>query len=170
MFIDESYQLGSLLYTHNQSSPKWLARNTNLKFYIVGQVKNMTIYYIYTCKNFGKWLKRIKEKTVHVFYISTGTLNSTEMEQYVTRYDLKRLELYSQNMVDYHLIMDLVPTLARLHFLHLITVHLSAVQAVSSTITDIIHCFTSSVSKKQSKWISCQLPYQYCFYRSFVFF
>ncbi|XP_014448561.1 RNA cytidine acetyltransferase [Tupaia chinensis] len=33
-------------------------------------------------------------------------------------YDLKRLELYSQNMADYHLIMDLVPAMARLYFLN----------------------------------------------------
>jgi N-acetyltransferase 10 len=38
----------------------------------------------------------------------------------ITVYDLKRLESYSNNMVDYHLIMDLVPTLARHHFLGLL--------------------------------------------------
>ncbi|WAR02866.1 NAT10-like protein [Mya arenaria] len=42
------------------------------------------------------------------------SLTRSELEMYITRYDLKRLELYSQNMVDYHLIMDLVPILARM--------------------------------------------------------
>uniref|UniRef100_A0A8C5W9M5 RNA cytidine acetyltransferase n=1 Tax=Leptobrachium leishanense TaxID=445787 RepID=A0A8C5W9M5_9ANUR len=47
-----------------------------------------------------------------------------------TPYDLKRLEMYSQNMVDYHLIMDLIPTVSRLFFLqHLGELHLSAAQS-----------------------------------------
>ncbi|KAL4224487.1 N-acetyltransferase 10 [Mactra antiquata] len=56
------------------------------------------------------------------------TLSMTELENYLTRYDIKRLELYSQNMVDYHLIMDLVPTIARIYFLDIVDVHLSIVQ------------------------------------------
>lgn len=35
----------------------------------------------------------------------------------VSSYDLKRLESYASNMVDYHMIMDLVPGLAREYFL-----------------------------------------------------
>ena len=35
---------------------------------------------------------------------------------YISLFDLKRLESYSKNLVDFHLIMDLVPTLARLYF------------------------------------------------------
>ena len=38
------------------------------------------------------------------------------MEVHVSLFDLKRLESYSKNLVDFHLIMDLVPTLARLYF------------------------------------------------------
>ena len=59
------------------------------------------------------------------------TLSSQGLDQYLTRYDVKRLELYSQNMVDYHLIMDLVPLIARMYFLDQINVHLSAIQSVS---------------------------------------
>ena len=45
---------------------------------------------------------------------------------------MKRLEMYSNNLVDYHLIMDLLPTLARFHFLNLMgDTHLSPVQSVS---------------------------------------
>uniref|UniRef100_A0A7N6A3A4 RNA cytidine acetyltransferase n=1 Tax=Anabas testudineus TaxID=64144 RepID=A0A7N6A3A4_ANATE len=44
-------------------------------------------------------------------------------------YDLKRLELYSRSMVDYHLIMDLVPAVARMFFLNQLgDVSLSAAQ------------------------------------------
>lgn len=34
----------------------------------------------------------------------------------ISQFDLRRLEAYSRNMVDFHLIMDLVPTIARLFF------------------------------------------------------
>ena len=48
---------------------------------------------------------------------------------------MKRLESYAKNLVDFHLIMDLVPTLAKLHFLVLPegTVSLSYVQAATLT-------------------------------------
>ena len=36
---------------------------------------------------------------------------------FVTPHDLKRLDMYARNMVDYHLITDILPTLARLYFL-----------------------------------------------------
>jgi N-acetyltransferase 10 len=55
-----------------------------------------------------------------------------ELDVYLTKYDVKRLEMYSKNLVDYHLIMDLIPSLARLYFLnHMGDTHLSAVQSVS---------------------------------------
>lgn len=39
--------------------------------------------------------------------------------------------MYSNNMADYHLIMDLLPSLARLYFLNMMDdIHLSAVQSV----------------------------------------
>jgi len=45
-------------------------------------------------------------------------------------YDLKRLELYGKNLTDYHLIMDLVPTLAHLYFNHAVqSLVLSGIQA-----------------------------------------
>ena len=57
------------------------------------------------------------------------------LEQYVTVYDLKRLESYAKNLVDFHLIMDLVPTLAKLYFLILPVgaISLSFVQAATLT-------------------------------------
>ncbi|XP_047453137.1 RNA cytidine acetyltransferase [Mugil cephalus] len=65
--------------------------------------------------------KKIKEET--------STLSSSELAGYFSPYDLKRLELYSRSMVDYHLIMDLVPTVARIFFLkQLGDVSLSAAQ------------------------------------------
>lgn len=56
-------------------------------------------------------------------------LSKTELDYEFTSYDLKRLELYSQNMVDYHLIMDLVPSISKLFFLKKMSgFNLSAVQ------------------------------------------
>lgn len=40
------------------------------------------------------------------------------LSAHLTQYDLKRLELYARNMVDHHMIIDLVPTLTRLLFLN----------------------------------------------------
>lgn len=52
------------------------------------------------------------------------------IDRYISVFDLKRLESYSKNLVDFHLITDLVPTIARLHLSELApgTVHLSYVQ------------------------------------------
>uniref|UniRef100_A0A1A8N845 RNA cytidine acetyltransferase n=1 Tax=Nothobranchius pienaari TaxID=704102 RepID=A0A1A8N845_9TELE len=59
----------------------------------------------------------------------TSSLSSADLAAHFTPYDLRRLELYSRNMVDYHLIMDLVPAVARLFFLkQLGDVSLSAAQ------------------------------------------
>lgn len=59
-------------------------------------------------------------------------LSSSELAAHFSPYDLKRLELYSRSMVDYHLIMDLVPAVARIYFLkQLGDVSLSAAQCVS---------------------------------------
>lgn len=59
----------------------------------------------------------------------TSILTSSELASHFSPYDLKRLELYSRSMVDYHLIMDLIPTVARMYFLkQLGDVSLSAAQ------------------------------------------
>jgi len=39
-----------------------------------------------------------------------------DLEKFVSIFDLKRLESYAKNLVDFHLIMDIVPTLAKLYF------------------------------------------------------
>ena len=48
---------------------------------------------------------------------AAGKIPRELLEQYITVFDLKRLESYAKNLVDFHLIMNLVPTLAKLHFL-----------------------------------------------------
>ncbi|XP_028304821.1 RNA cytidine acetyltransferase [Gouania willdenowi] len=51
------------------------------------------------------------------FKEETSTLSRSELASHFSPYDLKRLELYSRSMVDYHLIMDLIPAVARIFFL-----------------------------------------------------
>ncbi|EGG03283.1 uncharacterized protein MELLADRAFT_49560 [Melampsora larici-populina 98AG31] len=43
-------------------------------------------------------------------------LNSTEISRHFTPFDLKRLSSYSNNMLDYHVILDLLPSLTELYF------------------------------------------------------
>uniref|UniRef100_A0A803T6I8 RNA cytidine acetyltransferase n=1 Tax=Anolis carolinensis TaxID=28377 RepID=A0A803T6I8_ANOCA len=49
---------------------------------------------------------------------SQPPISRNELEAVFTPYDLKRLEMYSRNMVDYHLIMDMIPTIAKMYFLN----------------------------------------------------
>ncbi|KAJ3035368.1 hypothetical protein HK097_004226, partial [Rhizophlyctis rosea] len=44
----------------------------------------------------------------------------TDVYNHFTPFDLKRLESYAQNLVDYHVVVDLVPSLARAYFLDLL--------------------------------------------------
>lgn len=46
-----------------------------------------------------------------------ASIKREDLELDVSAFDLRRLDQYSKNMVDFHLIMDLVPTLAKLYFL-----------------------------------------------------
>jgi N-acetyltransferase 10 len=50
-------------------------------------------------------------------HVIAGSISAQELSYLLTPHDLKRLELYARNMVDYHLIADLLPVLARLYFL-----------------------------------------------------
>ncbi|XP_076302455.1 RNA cytidine acetyltransferase l(1)G0020 [Lasioglossum baleicum] len=62
--------------------------------------------------------------------LEVTTLKKETLDVHFTSYDLKRLAMYSNNMADYHLIMDLLPPLARLYFLNMMgDTHLSAVQS-----------------------------------------
>lgn len=51
-----------------------------------------------------------------------------EIHQYFTPYDLKRLDSYAANLVDYHVVLDLVPLVARLVFTGRVPVGFSAHQ------------------------------------------
>ncbi|KAK0183472.1 hypothetical protein PV327_001510 [Microctonus hyperodae] len=67
--------------------------------------------------------------TNNTFEISYSHVDKQIWDVYFTSCDLKRLEMYGNNVVDYHLIMDLLPSLAKLYFLNFMkNVHFSPVQ------------------------------------------
>ena len=43
-------------------------------------------------------------------------LTRTELDEFFSPFDLKRLDSYANNMLDYHVILDMVPTMAMLYF------------------------------------------------------
>lgn len=45
------------------------------------------------------------------------TIAKREIDLSLSRFDIKRLESYSNNIVDYHVVVDLLPTIARFYFL-----------------------------------------------------
>lgn len=45
-----------------------------------------------------------------------GRITADELDYFLTPHDLKRLEQYGRNLCDHHLVSDLLPTVARLHF------------------------------------------------------
>lgn len=57
-----------------------------------------------------------------------GKLTKSELDMHMIPYDLKRIRAYSKSLVDYHLIMDLVPRLARLFFTNKLDIKLSVAQ------------------------------------------
>lgn len=65
-------------------------------------------------------------------------LDTTELSVYFSNYDLKRLEMYANKLADYHLIVDLVPHIARIYFMYKMpNTKLSLVQQVGLYITFI---------------------------------
>ena len=58
-------------------------------------------------------------------------LGVTELGMLLTPFDLKRLESYANNALDYHVVLDLVPTIGTLYFDRRLgpDVRLSAVQS-----------------------------------------
>lgn len=71
-----------------------------------------------------------------------------ELERHINLYDLKRLEAYSANVSDYHLITDLVPTISKLFFLKLISrqIKLSYAQAAILIGMGLQHKYIETVS------------------------
>ena len=56
-------------------------------------------------------------------------MKKSEIELFLTKFDFKRMELYSRNMTNYNMIIDLIPNIAHLYFNKKIFVSLSFIQA-----------------------------------------
>lgn len=73
-------------------------------------------------------LSGANETTTRVYNEYSITANEL-LRSYMSHNDIARLELYSRNMVDHHMILDLLPSLSRLYFFgRMPSVHLSALQ------------------------------------------
>uniref|UniRef100_A0A8C2S8M0 RNA cytidine acetyltransferase n=1 Tax=Capra hircus TaxID=9925 RepID=A0A8C2S8M0_CAPHI len=82
-------------------------------------------------------------------------LRREELEALFLPYDLKRLEMYSRNMVDYHLIMDMIPAISRLYFLNQLgDLALSAAQSVGYL---LLVCWLCGALEKEIELPSGQL-------------
>lgn len=75
--------------------------------------------------------RRVRKCTTSADTIRHKELGSSELAFLLSPFDLKRLESYANNMLDYHVILDLMPTVASLFFEKRLgaDVHLSAVQS-----------------------------------------
>lgn len=72
-------------------------------------------------------------KTLFEDYNRFTELTANDLAHSLSPFDIKRLDAYGNNLLDYHVILDLVPELARLYFEHRLgpsaEVRLSAVQS-----------------------------------------
>lgn len=71
----------------------------------------------------------VKDTNIVLERSQTGEIAAQELLANITPFDMKRLESYVKNMVDYHMIVDLLPIVTRLYFLQRFPeMHLSYLQ------------------------------------------
>jgi len=51
-----------------------------------------------------------------IIIVALSDLTAQELSVLLTPFDLKRLDSYANNMLDYHVILDMLPTVASLYF------------------------------------------------------
>ena len=56
-------------------------------------------------------------------------LSHYELDLLFSKYDFKRLNSYSKNLIDYHVIIELVPIIANLYFSNKLPFSISFIQA-----------------------------------------
>ena len=61
-------------------------------------------------------LSVLDKKSMDKYKGETASLNASTLEIFLSARDLKRLEAYSRNMIDNHMIRDLIPILSNLYF------------------------------------------------------
>lgn len=77
-------------------------------------------------------LRRFSSCDIYLSHcFSTADISRKDLDTHMSQYDLKRLEYYARNMADYHLIVDLLPTLSKMYCSgQMGETHFSAVQLV----------------------------------------
>lgn len=60
--------------------------------------------------------------------IEISEMSKQDLDRLLTPFDLKRLESYAQTNLDYHVILDLIPTIANLYFTGRLKIRLTGVQ------------------------------------------
>lgn len=60
--------------------------------------------------------------------IEISEMSKEDLDRLLTPFDLKRLESYAQTNLDYHVILDLIPTIAHLYFTGRLKIKLTGVQ------------------------------------------
>lgn len=83
----------------------------------------------------------------------TGTQQAKELtrlalDEQLLPFDLKRLDSYANNLLDYHVILDLMPLVGRLWFAKLTSVSLSSVQAAILLAVALQHKLLDDVAKE----------------------
>jgi len=68
------------------------------------------------------------KRTFPLLKLLTIAVTKADLSVILSPYDLKRLESYANNMLDYHVILDLLPLLADLYFSNRLQLSLSGVQ------------------------------------------
>jgi N-acetyltransferase 10 len=81
--------------------------------------------------DFRTWHSSLALSVLHQakYSITKKELTKDELDLFLSPHDLNRREKYAQNMIDYHMVMDLLPTLARLFFLHRLDVSLNELKS-----------------------------------------
>lgn len=83
----------------------------------------------------GYEFRKLHPQTVLNMINTADVLNKADdkqndvLDREISKYDFRRLKSYSDNLTDYHIILDLVPTLTKLYFNGKINLNLSPLQA-----------------------------------------
>lgn len=88
----------------------------------------------------------------------SSALTKDELEALFTPHDLKRLDSYARNLLDYHVCMDMLPSIAKTWFLNRVPVTISVLQSAillgmglqHKTIDDLEVCFANGNSKNNT--------------------
>lgn len=103
----------------------------------------------YQLRNFVPSLALSVLTNTNINTSSMKVLTKEELQSYLSVSSIKRLEMYCQNLVDYHLIVDLMPTLAKLYFLnHLGDVSLTFVQTAILLCLGLQHKTVDQIAKE----------------------